>query len=78
MSQNIDQIIARKGRMAAMLIVGTALFWVLATFLGGQFELAQRTRALFDLIALAGFIWALWVIYQIWRLRQDIHTNGQR
>jgi threonine/homoserine/homoserine lactone efflux protein len=63
--------LARKGRMVAIVIAGTGLFWILASVLGGQFGLTQRTRALFDLMALAGFVWALWMIYQIWRLRQD-------
>ncbi|MDX1820666.1 MAG: DUF5337 domain-containing protein [Paracoccaceae bacterium] len=70
MTRERDTELARKGRMAAMVIAGTALFWILATLLGGQFGLTQRTRALFDLMALGGFVWALWMIYQIWRLRQ--------
>ena len=62
---------SRKGRQAALVIAGTAVFWVVASFVGGQLGLTNRTRALFDLIALAGFIWALWMIFQIWRARQD-------
>ena len=61
----------RKGRQAALVIAGTAVFWVIASFVGGQLGLDNRTRALFDLIALAGFIWALWMIFQIWRARQN-------
>ena len=61
----------KKGRRAALVIAGTAVFWVIASFVGGQLGLENRTRALFDLIALAGFIWALWMIFQIWRARQD-------
>jgi len=70
MTRERDTELARKGRMAAMVIAGTALFWILATLLGGQFGLTQRTRALFDLMALGGVVWALWMIYQLWRLRQ--------
>ncbi|MEI4231868.1 DUF5337 domain-containing protein [Roseovarius sp. D22-M7] len=62
---------ARKGRRAALVIAGTGVFWVLATFIGGELELSQRVRALFDLMALAGFTWALVLIYQIWRARQS-------
>ncbi len=61
----------RMGRQAALLIAGTAIFWVGASFAGGQLGLDNRTRALFDLIALAGFIWAFWMIFQIWRARRD-------
>lgn len=71
MTRERDTELARKGRLAAMVIAGTAVFWVLAILLGGQFGLPQRTRALFDLVALAGFVWAIWMIYQIWRLRQS-------
>jgi hypothetical protein len=71
MTRERDTELARKGRMAAMVIAGTAIFWVLAILLGGQFGLTQRTRALFDLMALAGFVWAVAIIFQIWRLRQS-------
>jgi hypothetical protein len=71
MTRERDTELARKGRMAAMVIAGTAMFWVLALLLGGQFGLTQRTQALFDLMALAGFVWAVVIIFQIWRLRQS-------
>lgn len=71
MTTELDKTLARKGRFAAMVIAGTGVFWVLAMFLGDYLGLTQRTRALFDLMALAGFVWAIWMIYQIWRLRQS-------
>lgn len=51
-------------------MAGTGVFWIVAIFLGSKLELAQRTRALFDLMALAGFGWALVMTYGIWRQRQ--------
>lgn len=66
-----DAEIARKGRFTALVIAATGVFWVLATLIGGQLGLTQRVRALFDLMALAGFIWAFVLIYQIWRARRD-------
>jgi len=65
-----DAEIARRGRRAALVIAGTGLFWILATILGGVFALDQRLRALFDLMALGGFVFALVLIYQLWRMRQ--------
>lgn len=65
-----DAQIARKGRLTALVIAGTGIFWVLATLIGGQIGLGHRGMALFDLVALAGFIWAFVLIYQIWRARQ--------
>ncbi|MCW8842965.1 MAG: DUF5337 domain-containing protein [Rhodobacteraceae bacterium] len=61
---------ARKGRIVAIVIAATALFWVAATFIGAEIGLSQRVRALFDLMALGGFVLALAMIYQIWRKRQ--------
>jgi len=57
-------------RRAALLIMATGIFWIGATWIGGALELSQRVRALFDLFALAGFGWALWMNYGIWRQRQ--------
>lgn len=65
------ETIARKGRFAAKVIAGTAVFWILLTLIGSEMGWSNRSRALFDLMALAGFIWALVLIYQLWRLRQD-------
>ena len=59
------------GRRPALFLAGVGVFWVVATWLGGQLGLSMRTRALFDLIALAGFGWALWMTYGIWRSRQN-------
>lgn len=71
MAGHPDNDVNRKGRRAALMIAGTAVFWILATFIGGQAGLDNRTRALFDLIALAGFVWAFWMIFQIWRARRN-------
>lgn len=61
----------RRGRRIALVIAGTGLFWIAAMYLGDALDLTQSTRALFDLIALAGFIWAFWMIYGLWRARQE-------
>ena len=77
MSGSNDQQQARKGRQTAIVIAVTALLWVVVTFLGTRLGLGMRVLALFDLMALAGFVWALWMTWQIWRARQDRNTNGQ-
>ena len=59
------------GRQVALIIAGVAVFWVVALWIGGQMGVGQRVLALFDLIALAGFVFAFWKIYQIWRMRRD-------
>ncbi len=66
-----DQARARQGRMAAVVIAATGVLWVGATWAGSQWGWPNRTRALVDLAALAGFAWALIVTYRIWRSRQN-------
>jgi hypothetical protein len=47
------------------------LLWMAAQWLGAALELPARFVFLFDLAALAGFIWALFVGVLIWRKRRD-------
>ncbi len=62
---------SRTGQRVALFIAGIGLFWMLVTALGAQYGWSQRTRALFDLVALAGFGAGLWMTYKLWRARQD-------
>ncbi|MBV1926523.1 MAG: DUF5337 domain-containing protein [Rhodobacteraceae bacterium] len=71
MSAEQDQIIARKGRHAAIVIAGSMVLWIAANFAGPALGLAGRYALLFDLAALAALIYAMVNIYQIWRLRQN-------
>ena len=54
-----------------MVVVVTTVMWVLVTLIGDKEGFSQRLRLLFDLLALAGFIFAFWLIFQYWRARQD-------
>ena len=59
-----DTAQAKAGRRAALMLAGTGVFWIAAIFLGNLMEWPTRIRALFDLIALAGFGLALFMTYQ--------------
>ena len=61
----------RQGRRVALILAGTGLYWIGITWLGSEYGWTNRTRGLFDLIALAGFGWCLWMIFGIWRKRQS-------
>ncbi|NHB78016.1 DUF5337 domain-containing protein [Rhodobacter calidifons] len=61
---------ARQARLVAIVLAGTMVVWMGAQWLGGQLGLEARYVFLFDLLAIAGFVWALVVTYQIWRGRQ--------
>ncbi|WP_420859528.1 DUF5337 domain-containing protein [Marivivens marinus] len=71
MGDDPDRKRAEAGKRTAKVMVATGLFWIVTTYLGSHLGWPQRTRALFDLIALAGFGWALWMTYGIWRSRQN-------
>lgn len=64
------QDLTRKGKTVALVIATTALVWVLALALGDQYGWSQRLLALFDLAALAGFAFGLWLLFGLWRLRR--------
>ncbi|PYG34632.1 DUF5337 domain-containing protein [Pelagimonas varians] len=61
---------ARQGRAISLVIAGVAIGWIAMTALGQALDWTQRTRVLFDLLALAGFAMAIWMIYGLWRDRQ--------
>jgi hypothetical protein len=61
---------AARVRLVAIVLVGTMVLWMGAQFLGGKLGLETRFVFLFDLAAIAGFLWALVVTYQIWRGRR--------
>jgi spore maturation protein SpmA len=61
---------ARDARLVAVVLAGTMALWLGGQWLGGQLGLEARYAFLFDLMAIAGFVWALVVTYRIWRGRQ--------
>ncbi len=61
----------RKTRMVSIVIAATMILWLGGNFIGGRIGLPGRYAVLFDLLALAGFVWSLVVIYQIWRARRE-------
>lgn len=61
---------ARQARTVGIVLAVTMVLWMGAQFLGGQLGLETRFAFLFDLAAIAAFVWALVVTYQIWRGRQ--------
>ena len=66
-----DRNDARQARLVSVVIAMTMILWMAAQWLGGEIGLPERYVFLFDLLALAGFLWALIVTWQIWRKRRD-------
>lgn len=65
-----EKEIARQTRQVAFVLAGTMILWMGASFLGGRLGWETRFAFLFDLAAMAAFIWVLVVTYRIWRKRQ--------
>lgn len=61
---------ARQTRLVALVIAGTMLLWMAGQQIGAELGLPLKYTFLLDLAALAGFIWAMIVTYQIWRARR--------
>lgn len=61
---------AAQSRRVGLVIVGTVVLWMGAQWLGGEMGWQTRYVFLFDLAALAAFLWALVVTYQLWRRRR--------
>ncbi len=71
LSDEQDRALARQGRLVALVIAATVILWLAAQWLGGWLGLPVRYVFLFDLAALAGFVWALFATWQIWRRRRE-------
>jgi hypothetical protein len=72
-----DPALARKARLAAIVMAGTAVLWLGAQTLGAAMGWPVRFAFLFDFAAMAALFWALVVTYQIWRARQSAEHGGK-
>lgn len=61
---------ARQVRLAAYVMLASAALFFGGAWLSAQLGLAQRWAVIFDLVAMAGFAFAIIVLFQVWRLRQ--------
>ncbi|GAA6196271.1 DUF5337 domain-containing protein [Pseudophaeobacter sp.] len=78
MSVDLDRAIAAKGRHISLVIAGTMLAWLALTMIiGPAIGMPGRYAILFDFAALAGLIYALVNILQLWRMRQASKNENQ-
>ena len=70
-AQDKQTEIVAQARQAAVVIAATMVVWMGAQWLGGQLGWQARFVFLFDLAALAAVVWALYVTFRIWRMRQE-------
>lgn len=57
-------------RRAALVFAGTALTWLLVQWVGRSLGWSPPLMLVFDLLALAGFIWGAVLTVRIWRKRR--------
>ena len=62
---------ARTARLIAIVLGLTMVLWVGLQWLGGNFGWPARWVFLFDLAALAAFLWAMIVAVGLWRGHKD-------
>ena len=70
-AQDKQTEIVAQARQAAVVIAATMVVWMGAQWLWGQLGWQARFVFLFDLAALAAFVWAIYVTFRIWRMRRD-------
>jgi hypothetical protein len=70
-----ERELARMGRLVSVVIAGTMILWMAAQWIGGELSLPSEYVFLFDLFALAGFLWAIFVTRQLWRKRREIEKD---
>jgi hypothetical protein len=70
MEQHDEQHLSKQGRIVALVIAGSMLFWIAAQYIGSQIGLSGRFAILIDLLVLAALFWSMVVTAQIWRKRQ--------
>lgn len=71
MTPDQDRHLARQARLVSVVLAVTMILWVGAQWLGGQMGLETRFAFLFDMAAMAAFLWALIVTARIWRARRN-------
>ncbi|MGB3313877.1 MAG: DUF5337 domain-containing protein [Albidovulum sp.] len=70
-----DMRLAKEARLVAVVITATMILWLGAQWLGGKAGWETRFVFLFDLAALAAFIWAMVVTWRIWRRQKRPEGN---
>lgn len=62
-----EEQLAGQARLAAIVIAGAGIVWVLGNLLGRELGWDPRYAFLLDFAALAAFVWALIVAWRVWR-----------
>jgi hypothetical protein len=61
----------KQTRLASYVMLASVGVLMGGSWIGGQFGLPVRYAFLFDLIAMAGFAFAMITLFRVWRARQQ-------
>jgi hypothetical protein len=61
----------QKARVASIVIFIAMVGWMGASWIGGKIGLPIRYAFLFDFAAMAALLWAMVVLFQVWKSDQD-------
>jgi len=61
----------KQTKLASYVMLASVVVLMGGSWLGGQLGLPVRYAFLFDLIAMAGFAFAMIVLFRVWRARQQ-------
>ena len=62
---------ARRARLVAIVIAAATVLWLLLGEIGRHHGWPGRYALLIDLAAVAAYVWALAVTWQLWRKRRE-------
>ena len=65
-----DRNRAGQARLAALVLAVTMVAWMGAQWLGGRLGWQPRYVFLFDMMAMAAFVWTMVVTWRLWRQRR--------
>lgn len=71
MPDNKAENLRKQTKLASIVILVSVAVLMGGSWLGGQLGLPVRYAFLFDFIALAGFAFAMIVLFRVWRARQQ-------
>ncbi|WP_158259345.1 DUF5337 domain-containing protein [Hasllibacter halocynthiae] len=69
--------LARQARSAALVMAGTMVIWFGLNMLGREMGMPGGYALVFDLAAVAAFIWALAVVWRVWRKGRELDQEGR-
>ena len=71
MSELHENRIEKQGRLIALVIAGSVLFWIIMQGAAPSLEISARYMLLIDFFTLAALAWSLISLYKIFSFRRE-------